>query len=130
MGLAMGGGGHGHSRQRILSVWRGRPEHSATVAALLARSTEVDLGLTYAGQRLQLDGQLYYSDFDNDEELLTWQNPYNAFGDRVAYAEGIGGLALAPESDRVGRAELVLDLDLVGHAAHRTHTDADGCSRT
>jgi MtrB/PioB family decaheme-associated outer membrane protein len=64
------------------------------------RTTEFDLGLSYDGDRLHLDGHLGYSDFDNKDDLLTWQNPYSSFGPRVRYPEGDGGLGLAPDNDQ------------------------------
>ena len=65
------------------------------------RTTELDLGLSYEGDRLHLDGHLAYSDFDNKDDLLTWQNPYSSFGPNVRYPDGDGGLGLAPDNDQV-----------------------------
>jgi MtrB/PioB family decaheme-associated outer membrane protein len=62
-------------------------------------TTEFDLGLSYSGGKLHLDGELAYSDFDNDDDLLTWQNPYSSFGPRVRYPDGTGGLGLAPDNE-------------------------------
>ena len=45
---------------------------------------------------------MFYSEFDNQDELLTWQNPYSSFGPNVRYPAGIGGLGLAPDNDQVG----------------------------
>ncbi|RLA57860.1 MAG: hypothetical protein DRR04_12145 [Gammaproteobacteria bacterium] len=61
-------------------------------------TTEFDVGLLYSGQRLHLDGSLAYSDFNNRDNLLRWQNPYSAFGPRVSYPEGEGGLGTAPDN--------------------------------
>ncbi len=63
-------------------------------------TTEFDLGLAYDGERLHLNGQLAYSKFDNDDKLLVWQNPYNAFGSDVMYPNGTGGMSLAPDNDQ------------------------------
>ncbi|NND66277.1 MAG: MtrB/PioB family decaheme-associated outer membrane protein, partial [Halioglobus sp.] len=72
------------------------------------KTTEFDLGLAFEGERLHLDGELAYSDFDNDKNVLTWQNPYANFGDTVAYPAGTGGLSIAPDNEQLrGR--------LVGH---------------
>ncbi len=86
----------------------------AAADAVLLRSpvdygtTEFDLGLGYDAERLHLNGQLAYSKFDNDDELLVWQNPYNSFGPAVAYPAGTGGLGLAPDNEQTsGR--------LIGH---------------
>jgi MtrB/PioB family decaheme-associated outer membrane protein len=65
------------------------------------RTAELDLGLTYSADKLQLDGRLHYSDFDNKDDLLTWQNPYSNFGPAVRYPEGDGGLGLAPDNSFV-----------------------------
>lgn len=64
------------------------------------RTTEFDLGLSYASQRLHLNGQLAYSDFDNKDDVLSWQNPYSSFGENVAYPAGTGGLSLAPDNEQ------------------------------
>jgi MtrB/PioB family decaheme-associated outer membrane protein len=78
----------------------------ASADAVLLRSpvdygtTEFDLGLSYDHERLHLNGQLAYSKFDNEDELLTWQNPYSSYGSAVAYPNGSGGLGLAPDNDQ------------------------------
>jgi MtrB/PioB family decaheme-associated outer membrane protein len=64
------------------------------------RTTEFDLGLSYDGDRLHLHGQLGYSDFDNKDDVLTWQNPYSNYGPSVSYDEGYGGLGLSPDNDQ------------------------------
>ena len=65
-------------------------------------TVDVDLGLTYSDTRLTLGGKVFYSEFDNQDELLTWQNPYSSYGPNVRYPAGIGGLGLAPDNDQVG----------------------------
>jgi MtrB/PioB family decaheme-associated outer membrane protein len=67
------------------------------------RTTELDLGLGFSGTRLHLDAELRWSDFDNRENLLQWQNPYRSFnyGSEVRHPEGIGGLQLAPDNEQV-----------------------------
>ena len=42
-------------------------------------TTEFSLALNYQGSKLQLTGSWFYSDFDNNDVLQLWQNPYNAF---------------------------------------------------
>ncbi|MEH6584064.1 MAG: MtrB/PioB family decaheme-associated outer membrane protein [Halioglobus sp.] len=64
------------------------------------RTAEFDIGLLYQGRRLHMDGRLFYSDFDNRDEVLSWQNPYSAFGPNVRYPNGVGGLGLAPDNTR------------------------------
>jgi len=64
------------------------------------RTTEFDLGLLYSGERLHLEGRLGYSDFDNKEEQLAWQNPYSSFGPNVSYPSGDGALGLAPDNEQ------------------------------
>lgn len=64
-------------------------------------TTEFDLGLAFDGKRLHLDGELAYSEFDNDENELTWQNPYANYGPDVAYPNGLGGLSLAPDNEQL-----------------------------
>jgi MtrB/PioB family decaheme-associated outer membrane protein len=63
-------------------------------------TTEFDVGVAYAGDRLHLNGQLAYSDFDNDDDELIWQNPYSNYGPDVAWPDGEGGLGLAPDSEQ------------------------------
>jgi MtrB/PioB family decaheme-associated outer membrane protein len=63
-------------------------------------TTEADLGLAYDGERLHLNGQLAYSDFNNDDNLLVWQNPYSSYGPNVAYPNGTGGMGLAPDNEQ------------------------------
>jgi MtrB/PioB family decaheme-associated outer membrane protein len=80
--------------------------NGASADAVLLRSpvdygtTEFDLGLSYDAEQLHLNGQLAYSKFDNEDELLTWQNPYSSYGAVVAYPNGTGGLGLAPDNDQ------------------------------
>lgn len=65
------------------------------------RTTEFDLGLSYDAERLHLRGQVSYSDFDNKDDALIWQNPYSAFGPSVAYPNGNGGLSVTPDNEHV-----------------------------
>lgn len=66
------------------------------------RNTELDLGLSYDGGRLHLDGELRWSDYDNRIDTLRWQNPYRSFnyGSEVRYPEGVGGIAMAPDNQQ------------------------------
>lgn len=66
------------------------------------RTSEFDLGLAYSDSRLNLEGRVFYSDFDNQKDVLIWQNPYSSYGSDVAYPAGIGGLGEAPDNDQVG----------------------------
>jgi MtrB/PioB family decaheme-associated outer membrane protein len=66
------------------------------------QTSEFELGLGYSDRRLNLAGELTYSDFDNQNDVLTWQNPYSSYGPAVRYPEGIGGLGLAPDNDQLG----------------------------
>jgi MtrB/PioB family decaheme-associated outer membrane protein len=63
-------------------------------------TTEFDLTVDYQGDKLQLSGSWFYSDFDNGEDLQRWQNPYNAFFGSVNYPNGEGGLGLAPDNEQ------------------------------
>ncbi|WP_279246541.1 MtrB/PioB family decaheme-associated outer membrane protein [Candidatus Litorirhabdus singularis] len=62
------------------------------------QTSDFDLALSYSGDRLQLTGSWQYSDFDNDAELLRWQNPYSGFQTTVSYPAGEGGLGQAPDN--------------------------------
>jgi len=64
-------------------------------------TTEFDLGLIYSADSLHLDGRLSYSDFDNNDDLLIWQNPYSSFSPRVRYPQGNGGMSLAPDNEQL-----------------------------
>ncbi|WP_187276433.1 MtrB/PioB family decaheme-associated outer membrane protein [Parahaliea maris] len=64
------------------------------------RNQEGELGLRFAGNALQLDAMLQYSGFDNQDSLLSWQNPYSSFSPAVRYPQGYGGLALAPDNEQ------------------------------
>lgn len=64
------------------------------------RSQEGELGLRFGGAALQVDALLHYSDFDNRDNLLRWQNPYGSFSPAVRYPDGYGGLALAPDNEQ------------------------------
>lgn len=57
------------------------------------RTTEAEVGLSYSGSRLHLDGRLDYSGFDNGDDALYWDNPYSTSG-------GPGGIALAPDNEQ------------------------------
>jgi MtrB/PioB family decaheme-associated outer membrane protein len=63
-------------------------------------TTEFNVGAAYDDDRLHMNGQLAYSKFDNEHQLLEWQNPYSSYGSDVAYPAGIGGLALAPDNEQ------------------------------
>ena len=78
---------------------------SSADAALLRspvdyQTTQFDLGLSYTGHRLHLNGQLGYSEFENNDDSLTWQNPYSSFGPNVAFPSGTGGISLAPDNEQ------------------------------
>ena len=66
------------------------------------RTTEFEVGLAYSGDRLHLQGRLDWSDFDNRDRQLSWQNPYSSFRPGVRYPDGEGALGLAPDSERAG----------------------------
>lgn len=60
------------------------------------RTTEFDIGLSYTGGKLNLEGRLDYSDFDNKDNILVWENPYTS-----RYPDSTGGLGLAPDNDQL-----------------------------
>jgi MtrB/PioB family decaheme-associated outer membrane protein len=77
---------------------------SAGEAAILPQqvdyeTTEFDFSTSYTIDKLALTGSLFYSDFDNGDDLLQWQNPYSSFGPNVRYPEGYGGMGLAPDNE-------------------------------
>jgi MtrB/PioB family decaheme-associated outer membrane protein len=60
------------------------------------RTTEFDLGLIYSSGKLSLEGRVDYSDFDNKDDILIWQNPY-----RSRSPDSAGGLGLAPDNEHL-----------------------------
>lgn len=68
------------------------------------RTTQFDLAFDYSGKASQWNIAYYFSHYDNREDTLTWQNPYDANYDAVAatsgvdYPNGSGGLAVAPDN--------------------------------
>ena len=60
------------------------------------RTTEFDLGLAYTGGKLNIEGRLDYSDFDNKDDILVWENPY-----RSRYPDSAGGLGQAPDNEQL-----------------------------
>tara|TARA_R110002110_G_scaffold415748_1_gene654813 strand:- start:42721 stop:44991 length:2271 start_codon:yes stop_codon:yes gene_type:complete len=64
------------------------------------RTTTLNVGVAYSGSKLHLDGSLAYSDFDNRDDALLWQNPYSSFGPNVSYPAGIGGMGVAPDNEQ------------------------------
>ena len=74
---------------------------SSSDAALLPmpvdyRTTEFDLGLIYSNGKLNMEGRLDYSDFDNKDDILLWQNPY-----RSRTPDSTGGMGQAPDNDQL-----------------------------
>lgn len=65
-------------------------------------SLEFDLSLNFNSKRLLLNGSLFYNEFDNNNDLLSWENPYDIFGPAVRYPNGTGGLGLAPDNEYIG----------------------------
>ncbi|MEP5568643.1 MAG: MtrB/PioB family decaheme-associated outer membrane protein [Halioglobus sp.] len=60
------------------------------------RTTEFDVGLIYGNGKLNMEGRLDYSDFDNKDDVLVWQNPYSS-----RYPDSAGGMGLAPDNDQL-----------------------------
>jgi MtrB/PioB family decaheme-associated outer membrane protein len=65
-------------------------------------SLEFDLSLNFKSKHVLLNGSLFYNEFDNNNDLLQWQNPYDIFGPAVRYPNGNGGLGLAPDNEYMG----------------------------
>ncbi|TDG12458.1 MtrB/PioB family decaheme-associated outer membrane protein [Seongchinamella unica] len=60
------------------------------------RTTEFDLGLAYNAGKLNLQARIDYSDFDNKDDILVWENPY-----RSRSPESAGGLGQAPDNEQL-----------------------------
>ncbi|MDJ0877274.1 MAG: MtrB/PioB family decaheme-associated outer membrane protein [Halieaceae bacterium] len=58
-----------------------------------------DLAVNYAEGPLALSGTFAYNDFDNNEEIEVWQNPYANFGPDVRYPTGLGGMSEEPDNE-------------------------------
>ncbi|QFU76814.1 MtrB/PioB family decaheme-associated outer membrane protein [Halioglobus maricola] len=59
-------------------------------------TTEFDIGLSYAATGLNLEARLDYSDFNNQDDILIWENPY-----RSRTPDSMGGMSLAPDNDQL-----------------------------
>lgn len=70
--------------------------HAANLAEPVDYSTtEIDLTTEYSGQKLQFALSYHFSNFDNDNSSLSWQNPYaGVFEVAVDYPNGFGTMAL------------------------------------
>ena len=59
------------------------------------RNTEFDLGLIYGNGKLSLEGRFDYSEFNNEQDLLRWENPYRSRNTDE------GALSLAPDNSQM-----------------------------
>ncbi|MEP5763866.1 MAG: MtrB/PioB family decaheme-associated outer membrane protein [Halieaceae bacterium] len=80
------------------------PNAAAGEAVILPQSidydsTEFDFAVNYQANKLSMVGSLFYSDFDNNDDSLLWQNPYSSFGPDIAWPAGIGGISQAPDNE-------------------------------
>jgi MtrB/PioB family decaheme-associated outer membrane protein len=70
------------------------------------RTIKFDLAFDYQHRAGQFNINYHFADFDNNEDLLRWQNPYIAGfdtpdvpgGPLVDYPNGFGGMAQAPDN--------------------------------
>ncbi|RLQ21304.1 MtrB/PioB family decaheme-associated outer membrane protein [Seongchinamella sediminis] len=60
------------------------------------RTTEFDLGLAYGSGKLNIEGRIEYSGFNNEDDILVWQNPYSS-----RYPDSAGGLGQAPDNEQL-----------------------------
>jgi MtrB/PioB family decaheme-associated outer membrane protein len=58
-----------------------------------------DFAINVATDSLALSGSFFYNDFDNQGEVVEWQNPYSNFGTDIAYPDGFGGLGEDPDNE-------------------------------
>ena len=61
--------------------------------------TEFSLAVNYGQGPIAVTGSFFYSDFDNQEEIEEWQNPYSNFGPNVRYPAGFGGMSEEPDNE-------------------------------
>ncbi|MBD1390268.1 MtrB/PioB family decaheme-associated outer membrane protein [Neiella sp. HB171785] len=75
--------------------------HSAILPAKLDSTTKTfEAGVGYYQPNYAADVSYLYSEFENDDYALRWQNPYSAnLGPGVAYDTGIGQIATEPDND-------------------------------
>ncbi len=59
------------------------------------RTTEFDVAAAYVGEKLSIEGRVDYADFDNQDDILVWQNPYRS------RSQSVGGLGLAPDNEHL-----------------------------
>jgi MtrB/PioB family decaheme-associated outer membrane protein len=89
------------------------------------RTHDGDIALRYASEALQ--GELGYeiSRFSDEQDTLTWQNPFSAIGGwnpAAGYPTGFGGRGLPPDNEfhqvkASGGYELPYDTRIMAHAA-------------
>lgn len=79
----------------------GANPHAAILPQSIDQTTnEFKLAFRYGAENLHMDISYMYSDFDNDESGLQWQNPYDAnYGVNIDYPNGYGQVGTAPDSD-------------------------------
>lgn len=80
---------------------------SAGHAAILPQNIDYETidfnaSLNFKSEQLLLNSSLFYNEFDNGDDILAWQNPYNVFGPNVRYPTGVGGLGVAPDNEYSG----------------------------
>ena len=74
------------------------PQAVVLPAPVDQRTTEVELGVGYDGQKLMVDGKAHYTRFNDKYSEVTWRNPYaSGLGVNVDYPNGIGGYATPPD---------------------------------
>lgn len=59
----------------------------------------VDLAVNFAVDGFALTGSFFYNDYDNQDEIVSWQNPYSNFGPNIGYPNGFGGLSEEPDNE-------------------------------
>jgi len=75
--------------------------HAANLARKVDFTTnQLQLDVGFAGDRLAADLIYDYSNFDNGDDALTWQDPFtDVFGPLADYPDGFGRLALEPDNE-------------------------------
>jgi MtrB/PioB family decaheme-associated outer membrane protein len=82
----------------------GNPRSVLVPYAIDDNTTQIDAALNYYARDFQFTLSYWYSDYRNDKDSFTWQNPYAAIAGwegqaGVGFPTGFGRMALPPDND-------------------------------
>ncbi|WOH36935.1 MtrB/PioB family decaheme-associated outer membrane protein [Thalassotalea fonticola] len=87
--------------------------HSAILPQAIDQTTnKMEFSITYNQSNYSVKADYLFSQFENEQSSLTWQNPYSSLiGPNVAYPDGIGQIGVAPDND-------LHQIRVLGHYIH------------